>query len=137
MGATSAYSPERKENAYKPGPGNYSPTIKETKNSEPSYKIGTGTRKDLAFEKAKTFQTAPGQYDPKDENVKLKSAGWRIGTEIRPSMVARGAEKVPGAGQYAIPSTISEGPKIGMHAKTDLVDKDRKKNVPGPGQYNL
>ena len=44
---------------------------------------------------------------------------------------------MPGAGQYAIPSTISEGPKIGMHCKTDLVDKDKKKNVPGPGQYNL
>ena len=24
-----------------------------------------------------------------------------------------------------------------MHARTDLVDKDRKKNVPGPGQYDL
>jgi len=51
-------------------------------------------------------------------------------------LVNKGAEKVPGAGSYAIPSTLS-GPKIGMHARTDLVDKDIKKNIPGPGQYDL
>ena len=51
-------------------------------------------------------------------------------------MLNKGTEKVPGAGSYVIPSTLS-GPKIGMHARTDLVDKDRKKNIPGPGQYDL
>lgn len=42
MGALSTFSPERKEQAFKPGPGKYSPEIKETKHSEPAYKIGTG-----------------------------------------------------------------------------------------------
>ncbi len=61
-------------------------------------------------EKAKLFQTSPGQYDPKPEATKLKAAGWRIGTETRPGMVPKGAEKVPGANSYNIPSRISEGP---------------------------
>jgi hypothetical protein len=64
MGAQSTYSPERKEQNFKPGPGNYSPGTTATKKQEPAYKIGTGTRKDLAFEKAQTFQTSPGQYEP-------------------------------------------------------------------------
>lgn len=137
MGATMSYSPERKEQSYKPGPGNYSPSQSITRRSDPAFKIGSETRKDLAFEKAQTFQTSPGQYDPKLEAVKLKAAGWRIGTEMRPGMVQKGQDKVPGAGQYTLPTTISEGPKIGMHAKTDSVDPNVKKNVPGPGQYNL
>ena len=137
MGATNTYFPDKREQSYKPGPGNYSPEANKVKKSEPSYKIGTGTRKDLAFEKAKSFQTSPGQYDPKPETTKLRAAGWRIGTENRPGMVAKGQEKIPGAGSYSIPSRVAEGPKIGMHAKTDLVDKDVKKGVPGPGRYDL
>lgn len=139
MGAHSTYSPEKKEQAHKPGPGNYSPAqdTLTVKNKEPSFKIGTETRRDLAFEKQKGYQTAPGQYDPKHENTKLKAAGWRIGTETRPGMVLKGQEKVPGAGSYAIASRISDGPKIGMHAKTDLVDQNIKKGVPAPGHYDL
>jgi len=60
MGATITYSPERKEADKKPGPGNYNPGLNEVKNKEPSFKIGTETRRDLAFEKAKGFQTSPG-----------------------------------------------------------------------------
>ena len=90
MGATSTWSPEKKEQAHKPGPGNYSPETSATKNKDPAFKIGTETRRDLAFEKAKGFQTAPGQYDPIPENTKLKAAGWRIGTEQRPGMVTKG-----------------------------------------------
>ena len=52
-------------------------------------------------------------------------------------MVQKGQDKVPGAGSYAIPSRISDGPKIGMHAKTDSVDQNIKKGVPGPGNYDL
>lgn len=52
-------------------------------------------------------------------------------------MVPKGLDRVPGPDSYTLPSRISEGPMSSMHAKTDLVDKDRKKNVPGPGAYNL
>ena len=133
MGAHMNYSPERKEQAFKPGPGNYSPEGNKIKKKEPSYRIGTETRRDLAFEKAQLFQTSPGQYEPDFKATKLKAAGWRIGTETRPSMVKKGLDKVPGAGTYSIPSRIAEGPKIGMHAKTDTVDQNVKKAVPGPG----
>lgn len=52
-------------------------------------------------------------------------------------MVTRGHDKIPGAGAYPIPSTIQDGPKVHMHAKTNLVDQNKKKNIPGPGNYNL
>jgi hypothetical protein len=90
MGALKTFVPAKTEQAFKPGPGNYSPDAAKVKKAEPSYKIGTGTRKDLAFEKAKTFQTSPGQYDPKHDTTKLRAAGWRIGTENRPGMVQKG-----------------------------------------------
>lgn len=48
-------------------------------------------------------------------------------------MVMKGQKFVPGAGNYNIPSRVAEGPKIGMHARTDLVDQNVKKGVPGPG----
>ena len=52
MGAQSTYSPERKEQAHKPGPGNYSPGSMFVRKSEPAFKIGSEVRRDLAFEKA-------------------------------------------------------------------------------------
>ena len=52
-------------------------------------------------------------------------------------MVTKGHEHMPGAGTYPLPSTITEGPKVHMHAKTDTVDQNKKRNVPGPGNYDL
>ena len=52
-------------------------------------------------------------------------------------MVTKGHDKMPGAGAYIIPSKITDGPKVHMHAKTDKVDQNLKKNVPGPGNYDL
>jgi len=51
MHATIGYSPEKKENSYKPGPGNYDPDAIRMKKSEPQYKVGTSTRLDLGFQK--------------------------------------------------------------------------------------
>ena len=51
-------------------------------------------------------------------------------------MVKKGHESLPGP-IYEIPSRVNEGPKVHMHARTDLVDKNKKKNVPGPGNYDL
>lgn len=55
MGALSNYDPSKKEQGFKPGPGNYSPEPTIVKKKEPAYRIGTETRRDLAFEKAKSF----------------------------------------------------------------------------------
>lgn len=52
-------------------------------------------------------------------------------------MVPKGLDTIPGPDSYSIPSKLIEGPKNSIHAKTDLVDKEKKKNIPGPGTYNL
>jgi len=49
MHATINYSPERKENDYKPGPGNYNPDALKSKAKSPEYKLGSSTRLDLGF----------------------------------------------------------------------------------------
>ena len=99
-------------------------------------KFGSEMRNDMVANKKRAFQTAPGQYDPTFEFTKTKAAGWKIGSERRPGMVKKGHEFLPGP-IYEIPSRVNEGPKVHMHARTDLVDKDKKKNVPGPGNYDL
>ena len=48
--STINYSPEKRENSYKPGPGNYSPDRGHSMKKEPQYKIGTGKRLDLEAE---------------------------------------------------------------------------------------
>lgn len=55
MGAMNYYDHARKEQKSKPGPGNYSPETKNTKKAEPSYTMGTGTRRDYAKENADGF----------------------------------------------------------------------------------
>jgi len=51
MAAVINYEPHKKEQAHKPGPGNYSPETTAAKKKEPAYKIGTEQRQDLAFKK--------------------------------------------------------------------------------------
>ena len=60
----------------------------------------------------------------------------KIGSEKRPGMVKKGHESLPGP-IYEIPSKMIEGPKSSMHAIVDKVDQIKKKNVPGPGNYDL
>lgn len=55
MGATNKYDPGRLEQSYKPGPGQYSPLSSATSLKSPGYKIGSGSRKDLASEKQRSF----------------------------------------------------------------------------------
>lgn len=51
MGAVTKYTPHVKEQAFKPGPGSYNPTMSKTMRHDPAFKIGSEVRKDLAFEK--------------------------------------------------------------------------------------
>lgn len=51
MHSTIKYSPERKENSFKPGPGNYNPKPLAVKKQDPQYKVGSSTRLDLGFQK--------------------------------------------------------------------------------------
>ena len=47
MGALTTYQPKVKEEAMKPGPGNYSPVASPTKKKDPAFKIGSEVRKNL------------------------------------------------------------------------------------------
>lgn len=128
MGQTLSFEPHRKEQKQKPGPGTYSPQHDQTNEKRAAWKIGSDIRRDLKFDKCKEFQTAPGQYDPDPTKVQKKAAGWRIGSESRPGLVTKGHDKYPGAGTYELPSHITEGPKVHMHAKTDLANQNKKKD---------
>jgi hypothetical protein len=55
MHSTIQYSPEKKENLLKPGPGNYNPNLSNVKKNEPAYKLGTSKRNNLDFEKMTKF----------------------------------------------------------------------------------
>ena len=55
MHATIQYSPETKENFYKPGPGTYDGNSIKLKKSDPAYKLGSATRLDLATSKQQLF----------------------------------------------------------------------------------
>ena len=50
------YSPDQKEHAKKPGPGAYDGDVLKTRKQDPQYKLGTGQRLDLAFQKKYRFQ---------------------------------------------------------------------------------
>lgn len=62
--STLNYSPEQKEHAKKPGPGAYDGDVLKTRKQDPQYKLGTGQRLDLAFQKKQRFQQDPGSYNP-------------------------------------------------------------------------
>jgi len=44
MHGTIDYTPQKKEQSYKPGPGNYDPEALKTKKKMPSYGMGSATR---------------------------------------------------------------------------------------------
>mmetsp|Transcript_39575 Transcript_39575/g.60496 ORF Transcript_39575/g.60496 Transcript_39575/m.60496 type:complete len:135 (+) Transcript_39575:869-1273(+) len=62
---------------------------------------------------------------------------WGFGSEKRKGTVHRDAERIPGAGNYPIPSKMSEGPKYGMGIRLESSVSPKKNKNPGPGQYDL
>ena len=51
MGSTLEYSPQKKEQNFKPGPGNYRPDDSPVTKRASAWKMGSDVRRDLAFEK--------------------------------------------------------------------------------------
>ena len=138
MHALIKFSPDKKEQSYKPGPGNYDPDPLKTKKTEPQFKVGSSTRIDLGFQKKLLFQQDPGSYNPDFAATKSSASKWVFGTDKRKNMVNRDAPGFPGAGSYSIPSKVSEGPKYGMSVKlTSEIDASPVKKNPGPGSYDL
>ena len=138
MHSVLSLDPAMKEQKYKPGPAQYKPDFyySSQKKKDPSVRFGSETRQDLGFEKRKLFQKDPGSYNP-NMSTRIKASEWRFGTEERPGLVPKGLERNPGPNAYTAQTFINEGPAHSLHAKTDLVDQVKKKNIPGPGTYNL
>jgi hypothetical protein len=136
MGSQLKYDQPSKEGAFKPGPGTHNPNFLSDKKKEATWRIGTETRRDLATEKQRLFQQAPGNYEP-NLTTKTKASEWRFGSELRPGLVQKGIKNNPGPNSYTLPSRAVEGPCVSLHAKVDKVDQIRKKNIPGPGTYEL
>lgn len=113
------YTPEMKENSFKPGPGNYDPDIFVSKKKMPAYKLGTSTRQDGATRTKSKYSVSPDRYNPKHcwNSTIQSSSKWGFGSEARNSMEAKGNKCVPGAGTYKIPSRIGEGAKYVMGCK--------------------
>lgn len=55
MHATIDYTPEKKENNFKPGPGAYDDNYSAIKRKEPGWKLGTAVRNDLESKKRLLF----------------------------------------------------------------------------------
>lgn len=90
--------------------------------SDPAFKMGSEIRKDLAFEKQQKFRTSPGQYNPSDKFTKTAPASWGFGSDKRKGQVQRDQYHSPAPNSYTLQTKIDEGPKIGMHHRTNTVD---------------
>lgn len=134
MHATIDYTPEKKENAQKPGPGAYNGDYTNVKRREAAYKIGTATRQDLDSKKRLLHTVSPDKYNPNHGTIKNSAAKWGFGTDNRKPL-NNGKDNVPGAGTYNIPSKILDGPKYFIGAKLGG-EQDPKRLNPGPGAYN-
>jgi len=55
MHSTINYTPQAKENSYKPGPGQYNGDYKKIKFAQPSFRVGSSTRLDLEQSKKCLF----------------------------------------------------------------------------------
>ena len=134
MHATIDYTPDKKENAFKPGPGHYNDDFSSVKKREAAYKIGTATRADLDTKKRLLCTVSPDKYNPNYTAIKNQSAKWGFGSDKRKGL--SGNENTPGAGTYSIPSRMIEGPKYVMGSRlNDGMSPEKNKN-PGPGTYN-
>lgn len=81
MHATIDYTPAKKENAFKPGPGQYNDNFTSVKKREAAYKIGTATRGDLETKKRLLATVSPDKYNPNFHTIKNQAARWGFGTD--------------------------------------------------------
>lgn len=113
---------------YSPGPGNYNPSDEFAKTSQPKYKFGSSSRKDLRRDAG----PAPNAYSSMGIDSRKKSSpSFGFGSSNRPPLSK--TTNSPGPGNYKSPSKMLEkngyymGQKLAGHKKDDM---------PGPGNYN-
>lgn len=114
-------------------PGSYNPSTTFTKQSAPTCRIGSETRKIFDDKKMMTVP-GPGNYQIKSQAFE-PGKGYGMGIRLKEAHSTR--LQVPGAGSYdPSPENITKkapGYSMGAKLKSEL-DKDKK--VPGPGSYS-
>ena len=98
MHATIDYSPEKKENALKPGPGTYNQNNSAIKHREPGWKVGTAVRQDLEAKSRLNSTVSPDKYNPNFSTIKYVAAKWGFGSEKRKELASKDQINGPGAG---------------------------------------
>lgn len=119
-----------KDSRNKPGPGTYEFTTTTLKNM-PQYKIGTSKRSG-SIPKDRLLSPDPGVYEPRVEFTRTAAASFGFGTSKRKSLGANQEIKVPGPGEYSLPSKAFDKPKFHMGIKYNDLSKQY---TPGPGDY--
>lgn len=117
-----------------PGPGNYTPDLKNSKINAPLWKFGTSHRTD---KNPLIENPGPGNYNylqafgSQAPKYSLTAKNYYKGDTL----------KVPGPGQYESNKTnyTSNKPptwKIGTSTREDNLKQQMRENFPGPGNYS-
>lgn len=127
---------QAKELGYKPGPGQYTPSVNFAIKQSPQFKIGTSVREKYYLkDKFKYELPPPNIYNPKIDGVKSKSPATGLGYGERSAMSK--TFNSPGPGAYKSPSAIGEGPTYVLGARlNDPYTEKKAKEMPSPNAYN-
>lgn len=125
-----------KELNYKPGPGQYTPSINQSAKTSPNYKIGTSVREKYYLkDRFKHELPPPNIYNPDFEKIRSKAPATGLGYGERSAMSKTFVS--PGPGTYKSPSAIGEGPTYVLGARlVDSYEYKKAKELPSPVQYN-
>lgn len=111
-----------------PGPGNYNPDDRFSKNKSPNFKFGSSTRRN----NRKDMGPSPDSYSVGGLDSRKKSSpSFGFGSSKRPALSQTGF--TPGPGNYNHQPKIVEKNAYYMGSKLKNREKD---TVPGPGNYN-
>lgn len=100
------------------------------KNSAVAWSFGKGNK---SFSQTSRVP-GPGRYSLNDVSIyKSKAPHWKLGSAVRSHSVKN---LVPGPGEYSITTKIGEAPKYTMRPKTGVDYHKKKKDDPGPGNYD-
>jgi Sperm-tail PG-rich repeat len=127
---------QAKELNYKPGPGQYTPSVNFAIKQSPNYKIGTSIREKYYLKDKFIHDLPPPNiYNPNYEKIKSKAPATGLGYGERSAMSKTFAS--PGPGAYKSPSAIGEGPTYVLGARLhDPYEAKKAKELPSPNHYN-
>ena len=120
-----------------PGPGSYQDVYRNSRRSEPSWRIGTSKRdQETKIAQRNSNFPPPNTYDPLFSQTLNQSESWGFGTSKR-GPLQHGKNEAPSMQSYNIPSKAVEGSKWYMGLKLEKHGSLSVKSlVPGPGTYD-